>query len=152
MSLAAPSEAFKQLSTLRMAMLRVLGETWAFQEEWSEAFRQKELESLRERAARQDKEKGCFYPDGVNLAELDEEELMLLGFILWSQEYPGMRLIPIWVLPALPPRGIVYTIEGRRVHYSPDWPLDKTCRFGMLAYGVLALGAPLVRRDPAAGA
>ncbi len=152
MSLAAPSEAFKQLSTLRMAMLRVLGETWAFQEEWSEAFRQKELESLRERAARQDKEKGCFYPGGVNLAELDEEELTVLGFLPWSQEYPGMRLIPIWVLPALPPCGTVYTIEGRRVDYSPDAPLDKDCRFGMLAYGVLPLGAPLVRRDPAAGA
>jgi hypothetical protein len=64
---------------------------------------------------------------------------------------PGMRLIPIWVMPALPPRGTVYTIEGRRLDYSPDAPLDNEVRFGMLAYGVMPLGAPLVRRDPAAG-
>lgn len=151
MSLAAPSEAFKQLSTLRMAMLRTLGETWAFHDKLPKNYRQERLESLRKQAARQDDEKGCFYPGGANLAELDEEELMLLGFILWSQEYPGMRLIPAWVLPALPPRGTVYTIEGCRVDYSPDAPLDKEFRFGMLTYGVMPLGAPLVRRDPAAG-
>jgi hypothetical protein len=150
MSLAAPSEAFKQLSILRMAMLRTLGETWAFQEEWPEDFRQKELESLRERAARQDDEKGCFYPGGVNLAQLDAEELMVLGFTPWSQEYPGMRLIPLWVLPALPPRGAVYCIDGRRVNYSPDAPLDKDTRCGMLAYGVMPLGGPLVIGTPSA--
>lgn len=146
MSLAAPSQAFKQLSTLRMAMLRVLGETWAFHDEWPENYKQERLESLRKQAARQDSEKGCFYPGGVNLAELDEEELTALGFIPWSQDLPGLRSIPAWVLPALPPRGTVYSIEGRRVNYAPDAPLDKEFRFGMLAYGVMPLGAPLVRR------
>jgi hypothetical protein len=150
MSLAAPSEAFKQLSTLRMAMLNTLGTNWACPK-WPEEYKQNRLADLEKKAARQDDEKGCFYPGGVNLAQLDAEELMVLGFIPWSQEYPGMRLIPIWVMPALPPRGTVYTIEGRRLDYSPDAPLDNEVRFGMLAYGVMPLGAPLVRRDPAAG-
>lgn len=150
MSLAAPSEAFKQLSTLRMAMLNTLGTNWD-RPEWPEEYKQKRLADLEKKAARQDDEKGCFYPGGVNLDQLDAEELTMLGFLPWSQEYPGMRLIPIWVMPALPPRGTVYTIEGCRLDYSPDAPLDNEVRFGMLAYGVMPLGAPLVRRDPAAG-
>jgi hypothetical protein len=150
MSIAAPSEAFKQLSTLRMTMLTTLGTNWACPE-WPEEYKQKRLADLEKRAARQDDEKGCLYPGGVNLDQLDVEELMVLGFIPWSQEYPGMRLIPVWVMPALPPRGTVYTIEGCRLDYSPDAPLDNEVRFGMLAYGVMPLGAPLVRRDPAAG-
>lgn len=144
MSLAAPSEAFKRLSTLRMAMLNTLGTNWACPE-WPEEYKQKRLADLEKKAARQDDEKGCFYPGGVNLDQLDVEELAMLGFIPWSQEHPGMRLIPIWVMPALPPRGTVYTIEGRRLDYSPDAPLENEARFGMLSYGVMPLGGPLVR-------
>jgi hypothetical protein len=144
MSIAAPSEAFKQLSTLRMTMLTTLGTNWACPK-WPEEYKQNRLADLEKKAARQDDEKGCLYPGGVNLAQLDAEELMWLGFLPWKQEYPGMRLIPVWVLPALPPRGTVYTIEGRRLDYSPDAPLDNEVRFGMLRYGVMPLGGPLVR-------
>ena len=144
MTLAAPSEAFKQLSRLRMVMLSTLGSNWAYMN-WSEEFKAKELSDLQQRVRRQDNEKGCFYPGGVNLAQLDAEELNALNFLPWSQEYPGMRLIPIWVLPALPPRGTVYDINGRRVNYSPESPLDNDTRFGMLCYGVMPLGTELIR-------
>lgn len=147
MSLAVPSEAFKQLSTLRMVMLAVLGEVWANNEHWSEDFRQRQIEDLRMRAMRKDHEKGCFYPGGVDLNQLDEQELEILGFLSWSQSFPGMRLIPIWVFPALPSHGTVYDIHGERINYSPDDPLDTDCRYGMLAYGVMPLGEPLIRSE-----
>ena len=150
MSFAQPSEAFKQLNSLRNLMLNTLAETWVYRNDWSKRFRQRHLEEAMEIAANQDSASGSTcYPGGVDLSQLDAEELELLNFHPWrAEQYPGFRLIPLWVFPALPPSGTVYLISGQRVDYSPESPLSNDARCGMSAYGVMPLGAPLVRVAP----
>jgi hypothetical protein len=148
MSLDHPSKAFQQLSALRAAMLNTLASVWMNRGAWSKEYREKTLNDLMVKALSQDDQQPSFYPGGVDLGQLDEDELKALGFKLWSETFPGLRLIPLWALPALPPSGAVYSIRGERVDYSPENPLDDDDRFGFLAYGVMPLGAPLVRVEP----
>lgn len=145
MSLDQPSKAFQQLSVLRAAMLNTLASVWMNRGAWSKEYREKTLNDLMVKALNQDDQQPSFYPGGVDLGQLDEDELKALGFKLWSESFPGLRLIPLWVLPALPPSGTVYSTQGGRVDYSPESPLDDDDRFGFLAYGVMPLGAPPVR-------
>jgi hypothetical protein len=145
MSLDQPSKAFQQLSRLRAAMLNTLASAWIYRGVWSKEYREKTLNDLMVKALNQKDWLPTFFPGGVDLGQLDEDELKALDFKLWSETYPGLRLIPLWVLPALPPSGTVYSIRGERVDYSPENPLDDDDRFGFLAYGVMPLGASPVR-------
>ncbi len=148
MSLDQPSKAFQQLSALRAAMLNTLASVWMNRGAWSKEYREKTLNDLMVKALNQKDWLPTFYPGGVDLGQLDEDELKALGFKLWSESFPGLRFIPMWVLPALPPSGTVYSTQGERVDYSPESPLDDDDRFGFLAYGVMPLGESPVRVEP----
>ncbi len=147
MSLDQPSKAFQQLSTLRAVMLNTLASVWMNEDirRKDKTYQERTLNNLMAKVLNQDDQQPSFYPGGVDLGQLDEDELKALGFKLWSETYPGLRLIPLWALPALPPSGTVYSIRGERVDYSPESPLDDDDRFGFLAYGVMPLGASPVR-------
>ncbi len=147
MSLDQPSVAYKQLSALRAAMLNTLASIWMNEDirRKDKTYQERTLNNLMAKVLSQDDQQPSFYPGGVDLGQLDEDELKALGFKLWSETYPGLRFIPMWVLPALPPSGTVYSTQGERVDYSPESPLDDDDRFGFLPYGVMPLGAPPVR-------
>lgn len=72
----------------------------------------------------------------VDLTNLSLEEAEELGFRLWSEDTPGLYLIPLYLLPLIPVGMELTTINGRKVAYDGH-NIDDDNRFGYLAYGIV---------------
>lgn len=82
----------------------------------------------------------------ASFIDLTDQEAELLGFSLWSKDFP-MRLIPLWLYDYLTPGEKVFCInekeetihEDYRDKSSPHY-IDNDHRGGMLAYGFFPVG------------
>jgi hypothetical protein len=71
----------------------------------------------------------------VNPIDMDEEQLIDLGFQKWSEENP-VYLIPLWLFPFLPEEVELRCINGEK-NTLKKADMDNDNRFGCLAYGVI---------------
>ena len=71
----------------------------------------------------------------INWDNLRKEEALGLGFTLWSEEYPDLYLIPLYLFPILPIGTEVTCIDGRTFTYDGT-NMDNDVRFGCIAYGI----------------
>ena len=72
----------------------------------------------------------------IDLKEMTIDELKEMRFCRWSDEKPGLWLIPLWFVPLLP-IGIELTdIFGKTVIYDGN-NIDLDVRYGCIAYGII---------------
>ena len=67
--------------------------------------------------------------------KLTKEEALELRFVLWSEEYPDLYLLPLYILPILPVGTELTSISGKKIIYDGT-NVDKDIRFGCIAYGI----------------
>jgi hypothetical protein len=72
------------------------------------------------------------------LRNIDRNDLLDLGFGLWSEETPNLLLIPIWLVPFMDKNMEVTDIFGEKDKLSN---VDLDTRFGCIAYGLEQGGA-----------
>lgn len=70
----------------------------------------------------------------LNLEKLTKEELLSLGFRLWSKT-SGVLLVPAVLWDQIPDGVELTCIDGRTVIKGKDY-IDDDTRAGLLAYGI----------------
>ena len=120
---------FEKAKAIRDSLLKKAGEAITYS--WSNDFKIKNLNDIRELLTNWEEEYGSFK---INPQDLSIEEMKELGFGSWSEE-SEMRLIPIWLFPFLCEEFESMSISGSK--HSKLSELDNDNRFGLLAYGVV---------------
>lgn len=95
---------------------------------WSDEFCRKEVKEATNKFLEELKK----YIDWDNLTR---EEASELRFMRWSDAYPDLFLLPLYILPILPIGTKLITIVGEEIIYDGT-NVDKDTRVGCLAYGI----------------
>lgn len=66
---------------------------------------------------------------------ITKKEARELHFMPYSDEYPDLYLIPLWLLPIIPIGIKLTTIFGDEITYDGH-NIDNDIRFGCIAYGI----------------
>ena len=125
------SNTFKVINNIRIELCDMAAQG-ANYKGWSDEFARKEIREVIFNEPSAFRKKRETHILDAHLQELSELELFELGFREWSNNMPGLWLVPLFLKHYLSPTMIVHTIHKRAIAVADA---DTDTHYGVCAWG-----------------